>query len=184
MCTTEHLREELSACAGGLQTWNPSCWLSSAARHFTIRNLKVCSLCPSQGNAKFGVPESFCSSSTVKHTISKLLSAQATIDVKRKFKVDGNKTIKWWHVISGSEETMTLIEQEWSKVKTMTSWSIKPCLSYLDSTQALGNQSPDAGNHPIVNNNTTEIKQVAEASGSSTNDVEHSTSQQSFLEKQ
>ncbi len=26
-----HLREELSACAGGLQTWNPSCWLSSVA---------------------------------------------------------------------------------------------------------------------------------------------------------
>jgi len=48
---------------------------------------------------------------------------------------------------------MTQIEQEWSKVKSQTSWSIMPCLSYLDNDTVSEKPSPEHDNCPIVNNN-------------------------------
>ena len=58
-----------------------------------------------------------------------------------------------WYVVSGNEETMDLLEQEWDKVKDETSWSIEPCLSYVDNSEAFENQNPQSGIHAIVRNN-------------------------------
>ena len=92
-----------------------------------------------------------CSSDTVKDTISKLVSTKVAVVVKRKYKlVNGNKTVKWWHVLRGDEETMALLEKEWSKVKEQTSWSIEPCLEFEVNTQVL---SPDLDENSIVTRN-------------------------------
>jgi len=69
----------------------------------------------------------------VRNTFVEHFSPQISINVKRKFKLgSGNKIIKWWHVVSGDEETMALLETEWGKINAQTSWNIKPCLSYAD----------------------------------------------------
>ena len=108
--------------------------------------------------------------------------SQISIYVKRKFMLgSGNKIVKWWHVVSGNEETMALLEQEWDKVKDQTSWNIEPCLSYLDHSKASENQNPQSGIHAIVRNNTlgnTAMHEEADkVSGSSDNADEQGTSQ-------
>ena len=63
-----------------------------------------------------------------------------------------------WHVLSGDEETMVLIEKEWGKVKAQTSWNIQPCLSY-SSSQAPENSGLESNitpsQPPLVTHNTT-----------------------------
>ena len=106
---------------------------------------------PSLVNARFGVLKKLVD--TVKDTISKLVGAKVTIEVKRKYKlVNGNKTVKWWHVLRGDEEKMALLQKEWSKVKEQTSWSIEPCLAFEDNVL-----NPSSDKDPIVihNMNTT-----------------------------
>jgi len=85
---------------------------------------------------------------------------------------------------------MTQIEQEWSKVKSQTSWSIVPCLSYLDNDTVPEKPTPEHDNCPIVSNNVNAPgdvdihKAAAETSGLPANDVENSDAQQqSFLEE-
>lgn len=93
-----------------------------------------------------------CSSDTVKNTITKLTSRKFTIEVKRKYKlVNGNKTVKWWHVLKGEEDVMVLLEKEWSKVKDRTSWSIEPCLAFENNAQT---PTPQPDNSPIVSDSS------------------------------
>ena len=81
------------------------------------------------GKRKVWGTRKVCSSSTVRNTIIKQISPQISINVKRKVKLgSGNKMVKWWHVVSGNEEIMALLEQEWDKVKDQTSWNIEPCI--------------------------------------------------------
>ncbi len=92
-----------------------------------------------------------CSADTVKDTISRLISAKVSIEVKRKYKlVNGNKTVKWWHVLRGDEETMALLQKEWSKVREQTSWSIEPCFAFEDNAQV---PSPESDESSIVTHN-------------------------------
>ena len=124
-----------------------------------------------------------CSADTVKDTISKLVGAKVAIEVKRKYKlVNGNKTVKWWHVLRGDEETMALLQKEWSKVKEQTSWSIEPCLAFEDNVL-----NPSSDINPIVIHNTTgdgePHKEATEISEPSENGAENNP-QHSFLEGQ
>ena len=114
---------------------------------------------PLPGKRKVWGTRKVSSSNTVKSTITELIGAQVAIEVKRKFKsANGNKTVRWWHVLSGDEETMVLIEKEWGKVKAQTSWNIQPCLSY-SSSQAPENSSLESNitpsQPPLVTHNTT-----------------------------
>ena len=88
------------------------------------------------GKRKIWGTRKSCSSQSVKDNIVELIQVQGAVEVKRKYKlVNGHKTVKWWHVLSGDEDVIDKIEQEWCKVKAQTLWSIEPCLSYLDSTE-------------------------------------------------
>ena len=141
------------------------------------------------GKRKVWGTRKVCSSNTVKNTIIKQISPQISINVKRKFKLgSGNKIVKWWHVVSGNEETMALLEQEWDKVKDQTSRNIEPCLSYLDHSKAFENQNPQSGIHAIVRNNAlgnaAMHEEADKVSGSSDNADEQGTSQSTIANNQ
>jgi len=83
--------------------------------------------------------------STVRNTIVKHFSPQISINVKRKFKLgSGNKIIKWWHVVSGDEETMALLETEWDKINAQTSWNIKTLPIICRPLRGSWRKQPDA----------------------------------------
>ena len=42
----------------------------------------------------------------------------------------GNKTVKWWHVVSAYEKVIQALENTWNKVYIQTSWRLLPCLTY------------------------------------------------------
>ena len=150
------------------------------------RNQNIVSL---PGKRKVWGTRKVCSSSTVRNTIIKQISLQISINVKRKFKLgSGNKIVKWWHVVSGNEETMALLEQEWDKVKDQTSWNIEPCLSYVDDSEASENQNPQSGIHAIVRNNAlgnvAMNEEANKVSGSPDNADEQGTSQSTIANNQ
>jgi len=79
---------------------------------------------------------------------------------------------------------MALLQEEWSKVKEQTSWSVEPCLAYEDNAL---NPSFEPDKSPIVIHNTPgdgkSHKEATETSELSDNGAENNP-QHSFLEGQ
>jgi len=48
------------------------------------------------------------------------------IEVRRKFKTNNGKTIRWCHVVSGDEDILNALESEWKGVQQQLSWKIEP----------------------------------------------------------
>ena len=95
-----------------------------------------------------------CSSSMVKHAISKFTTIEESdIVVKRKYLVNSNNRItRWWHVISSDEQTMHKLEEEWEKVKIQTSWNLTQCLSYAnENEESTFIHETEVELHPIPN---------------------------------
>ncbi len=112
---------------------------------------------PVPGKRKVWGTRRVCSSDAVKSTIVKQIGPQSSLSVKKKFTLGhGNRIVKWWHVVAGDEEVMTLLEKEWGKIKAETSWSIKPCLSYANHPpETHGNPSSQLDNQLAVGNNAS-----------------------------
>ena len=36
--------------------------------------------------------------------------------------------MKWWHVLSGDEDVLSILDNNWEHVEVQTSWHIEPCL--------------------------------------------------------
>lgn len=96
-----------------------------------------------------------CSSSTVKHAISKFTTIEeSNIVVKRKYLVNSNNRVtRWWHVISSDEQTMLKLEEEWEKVQIQTLWNLTQCLSYANENEepTFINETKVEIPHPIPN---------------------------------
>ena len=105
------------------------------------------------------------------NTISSLTNvSEASFTVKRKYKMirngsGGNKLVRWWFVLRGSEEIMKELEDKWNPdVSTQVKWKLEPVFCFSDSvTLQAGNNcelQPDNGSHlstdsPLVPPNQT-----------------------------
>ncbi len=133
----------------------------------------------------WGTPR-VCTASSVKKAITQLTGVEGSkVEVKRKYKKDGEKLVKWWHVVRADEGILDKLEQEWSKVNVQTSWQLVPCLIFSDNAQAsspsnqdtqafVENKAPNAGgsnagDNDVVENNT--------AAASSNNGVQSTVNQ-------
>ena len=89
-----------------------------------------------------------CSSTAVKNTVSRLISAEAVpqignITVKRKYKrLPGNK-IRWWFLLYMDEDSLQKLESEWEKVSLQTSWKLEPCHAPANFLEAPPLVTPD-----------------------------------------
>ena len=61
-----------------------------------------------------------CSAIAVSNDLHRLTTVSDSISVKRKFKQTSNSRIKSWHVVSGSEEELTKLEEVWEQVQNQT----------------------------------------------------------------
>ena len=78
-------------------------------------------------------------------------TADTSIQVKQKYKMaEGGKVAKWWRVVSGDEDIMAKLEEEWGKVQIQTSWVIKPCLSYIDVNPGSISINPVSDELPVM----------------------------------
>ena len=113
------------------------------------------------------------------------------LEVRRKYKKsDDNKVVKWWHVVNGDEKLLTLLEQNWGKVKIQTSWDLEPCLTFTDIAQDNepsnpSNRDTDNGPHidgsdqhpPLPGNNCVDDESNAAADDAQMNGNTQETSQ-------
>ena len=87
---------------------------------------------PLLGKRKVWGTMKHASAATVSRALTQLTSlASKNIKVKRKFK-NGDRA-GWWHVISGEENILKILEDEWEGVKRQLGWNILPCLVYSES---------------------------------------------------
>ena len=87
---------------------------------------------PLLGKRKVWGTMKHASAATVSRALTQLTSlASENIKVKRKFK-NGDRA-SWWHVISGEENILKILEDEWEGVKRQLGWNILPCLVYSES---------------------------------------------------
>ena len=138
----------------------------------------------------WGTPK-VCSPMTVKNAIIQLTGLEGNkLEVRRKYKKsDGNKVVKWWHVVNGDEKLLTLLEQNWGKVKIQTSWDLEPCLTFTDIAQDNqpshpSNRDTDNGphidgsdQHPLPGNNCVDDESNAAADDAQMNGNTQDTSQ-------
>ena len=88
---------------------------------------------PVPGKRKIWGTMKSCSAIAVSNALHRLTTVSDSISVKRKFKQTSNSRIKWWHVVSGSEEELTKLEKVWELVQNQTAWKLEPCYRYCDS---------------------------------------------------
>ena len=133
----------------------------------------------------WGTPR-VCTASSVKKAITQLAGVEVSkVEVKRKYKKDGEKLVKWWHVVRADEGILDKLEQEWSKVNVQTSWQLVPCLIFSDNAQAsnpsnqdtqafVENKAPNTGGSNAVDNDVVENNTAA---ASSNNGVQSTVNQ-------
>ena len=93
---------------------------------------------PLPGKRKIWGTMKQCSAGAVHRAISQITSiASDGIEVRRKYKTDNGKTTRWWHVVSGDEETLKTLESEWEGVQQQLDWKIEPCLAFADTTELI-----------------------------------------------
>ncbi len=68
-----------------------------------------------------------CSCRTVLSTLQRMTSVAHSIEVRRKFKKVGEKTVRWWFFIRGEEPILQSLESEWTNIESSTSWKLKLC---------------------------------------------------------
>ena len=80
-------------------------------------------------------------SGVVKSSICNLTSLPSeSFNIKRKFKrVQGNK-VRWWHVLTGSEDDLITLEKSWDLVQIQTGWKVEACFM---SNQGFQNSGPN-----------------------------------------
>ena len=82
-------------------------------------------------SSQYFITMKHASAATVSRALTQLTSlASENIKVKRKFK-NGDRA-SWWHVISGEENILKILEDEWEGVKRQLGWNILPCLVYSE----------------------------------------------------
>ena len=123
----------------------------------------------------WGTPR-VCTASSVKKAITQLAGVEGSkVEVKRKYKKDGEKLVKWWHVVRADEGILDKLEQEWSKVNVQTSWQLVPCLIFYDNAQVsnpsnqdtqafVENKAPNTGGSNAVDNDVVENNTAAASS--------------------
>ena len=133
----------------------------------------------------WGTPR-VCTASSVKKAITQLAGVEGSkVEVKRKYKKDGEKLVKWWHVVRADEGILDKLEQEWSKVNVQTSWQLVPCLIFYDNAQAsnpsnqdtqafVENKAHNTGGSNAVDNDVVENNTAA---ASSNNGVQSTVNQ-------
>ena len=102
-----------------------------------------------------------CSASTVRKVILQVakLPEEATLQVKRKFKTAGEdkRVVRWWHVISGDEEVLSLLDRNWENVEVQTSWQIEPCLIAPQKPEAASSSNVNVNGSPGSSSSTNEL---------------------------
>ena len=72
----------------------------------------------------------------VKTTIMQLTTVGEGVLVKRKYKTAGDESkriVRWWFVVRGEEETLQILQKEWSQISAQTTWKLEPLYSYGES---------------------------------------------------
>ena len=78
------------------------------------------------------------STSAVITTLTKLTSMSSEqVQARRKFKsINGSSNrIRWWFVLRGDEDTLSILESEWEQVQLQTNWKLEPLLKFSDSDE-------------------------------------------------
>ena len=52
--------------------------------------------------------------------------------MRRKLKTYGEK-IRWWYIVHGAKQVLSILEQQWEAVKLQTPWNLEPCFAPLVS---------------------------------------------------
>ncbi len=76
-----------------------------------------------------------CSALAVRNALRRIASLPEQINVRRKFKQINGSNIRWWHIISGSEDELKQLENKWDSVQLQMSWKLEPCCKSLDDAQ-------------------------------------------------
>jgi hypothetical protein len=85
-----------------------------------------------------------CTAAAVAATISKLISHNLQLRVRRKTKpISGNKVL-WWFVVHGAESDLVTLEQNWDQVQTQTLWLLQNCYMSPQTTQPEDHPTPVA----------------------------------------
>ena len=78
------------------------------------------------------------SASAVIATLTKLTSMSSEqVQARHKFKpINGNNScIRWWFVLRGDEDILSILESEWKQVQLQTNWKLEPLLKFSDSDE-------------------------------------------------
>ena len=71
-------------------------------------------------------------------TLTKLTSMSSEqVQARHKFKsINGNSNhIRWWFVLRGDEDILSILESEWEQVQLQTNWKLEPILKFSDSDE-------------------------------------------------
>lgn len=68
-----------------------------------------------------------CTTHTILMVLQKFSTVAEKVKVCRKFKKGRNNTIKWWFLIRGEEGVLQVLQQEWERIQTQTSWRLEHC---------------------------------------------------------
>ena len=88
----------------------------------------------------------------VKTTIKQLTTVGEGVLVKRKYKTAGDESkciVRWWFVVSGEEETLQLLQKEWSQIGAQRVWKLEPLYSYGESVSVSHSSLTDHQQFPI-----------------------------------
>ena len=108
-----------------------------------------------------------CSTRAITTTISKLVSTEFQLQVKRKTRIHANNKTVWWFIVRGSENDLTILQQEWNKVQTQTLWTLKNCYNIMVPPNA--NQSENQSGRSYLSENADHTQmQISQSSVSAT----------------
>ena len=83
----------------------------------------------------------------VSHTIN-TLTKNAGLLVKCKFKKShgesSTRVSKWWFVVSGDEEVLKQLDEQWPSVSLQTKWSIEPVFCFKNEDVCPSADEPEA----------------------------------------
>ncbi len=83
-----------------------------------------------------------CSAIVIKNAIFMLCpDLPKVLQVRRKFRTNGNKT-RWWFVVHGPEEILALLDEQWPAVKIQIAWSLESCFAPKETVPDGSSVSP------------------------------------------
>ena len=59
------------------------------------------------------------------------------VQARRKFKSINGKSnhTRWWFVLRGDEDILSILESKWEQVQLQTNWKLKPLLKFSNSDE-------------------------------------------------